>query len=229
MGGYSIFIYLFILKIFLGASVGSFVNLIFERKQAGTSIIFPYSHCNQCNLKLSVIKKIPIMGYIISKGKCNQCNFKIPLEYLLSELYLGILVLRINPYEFKSCIILIAAILLLYMSLSDLKTMHIPTLLIYSLVPISMVLTNKNYLNLIIIGILYILICLIHRFYKNNFIGNGDIDILFIFFIMHNLSEFINIIFISSLSALIYIEIRQKRKVAFIPFMTLGFLINYVI
>ncbi|MCK8607547.1 prepilin peptidase [Apilactobacillus ozensis] len=214
---------------FFGASLGSFINLLFERSSNHESIVLPPSHCNQCQRTLTIIEKIPILGYLFSKGKCAECNFKIPMVYLSSEVYLGLISAGLQIENYEDYLVLIIAALMLYMSLSDLKSLCVPSITLYITFLVSLIITSKSFATIIIILLCYIGTYLVNNWHKFNLIGNGDIDVLFIFFIIYEIQNVIKIIFIASFLALIYIKFSEKDKIAFIPFLTTGFLVNYLI
>ena len=80
-------IFLFI----IGTIFGSFYNVVGYRLPKGESIVFPPSHCTNCNHKLTFFELIPIISYIFQKGKCKHCGQKISLFYPMFEALTGIL------------------------------------------------------------------------------------------------------------------------------------------
>lgn len=82
-----ILIYLFIVGLFFG----SFYNVVALRLSNNESIVFPGSHCVNCNHKLSWYELIPVFSYIGLGGKCKECKKKISIQYPLIELSTGIL------------------------------------------------------------------------------------------------------------------------------------------
>lgn len=99
-------IYLFFLFI-LGACVGSFLNVIVWRlprveHRAGEglfksiyrsmhAITFPRSHCPKCKHPLGAGDNIPILGWIMLKGKCRYCGLPISPKYPIFEAITGLL------------------------------------------------------------------------------------------------------------------------------------------
>ena len=75
----------------LGTIMGSFYHVVATRLSNDESIIFPGSHCKKCNHKLSWYENIPIISFLILKGKCKECKEKIPFSCLVSELVTGVL------------------------------------------------------------------------------------------------------------------------------------------
>lgn len=74
-----------------GLCVGSFLNVCIYRIPAGRSVVSPPSCCPECGYKLKAIDMIPVLSFIILKGKCRNCNARISVQYPLVELLTGIL------------------------------------------------------------------------------------------------------------------------------------------
>jgi leader peptidase (prepilin peptidase) / N-methyltransferase len=79
-------LYLTIIFGILGAAFGSFINVCADRLPAGKSLLYPHSHCDGCQKKLSALELVPIFSYILLRGRCRACGTKIPLRVLWVEL-----------------------------------------------------------------------------------------------------------------------------------------------
>ena len=77
----------------LGLMLGSFYNVCIHRYLTGKSIILPASHCPECEHKLSWWENIPLISFMILRGKCRSCGQKISLRYPIVELISGLLTL----------------------------------------------------------------------------------------------------------------------------------------
>jgi leader peptidase (prepilin peptidase)/N-methyltransferase len=84
---------------FIGASIGSFLNVCADRLPAGKSIMAPPSHCDACGKRLSALELIPVFSYIILRGRCRFCHTRIPLRVLWVELGCGLLTAFLFWYE----------------------------------------------------------------------------------------------------------------------------------
>ena len=71
--------------------MGSFYHVVATRLSNDESIIRPGSHCPKCNHPLSWYENIPILSYILLKGKCKNCHSKIPISYWIVEVVTGLL------------------------------------------------------------------------------------------------------------------------------------------
>jgi len=69
-----------------GLVIGSFVNVLICRIPQGKSIISPPSACSSCGSRLSLQDMIPVLSYLILRGKCRHCAGRISARYPLVEL-----------------------------------------------------------------------------------------------------------------------------------------------
>ena len=65
----------------VGICIGSFLNVVILRGLSGESIVFPSSKCPVCGNKLKWWMNIPVLSYILLRGKCGFCKTKISLQY----------------------------------------------------------------------------------------------------------------------------------------------------
>lgn len=70
----------------LGLIFGSFFNVVGLRIPKKESIVYPNSHCPSCQHELSWFENIPVLSYIILKGKCRHCKTHISPIYPVVEL-----------------------------------------------------------------------------------------------------------------------------------------------
>ena len=75
----------------LGIAVGSFLNVCIDRLPAGKSLVYPPSHCDACQHRLSPKDLIPVFSYIWLRGRCRYCQTSIPIRPLWVEIGSGIL------------------------------------------------------------------------------------------------------------------------------------------
>lgn len=95
---------IFIAIIFLiGLCVGSFLNVVVHRLPKileaqwqnkplkNYTLSKPSSHCPNCKHSIAAWQNIPVMSYLVLRGKCKHCNIHIPIRYMLLELSTGLL------------------------------------------------------------------------------------------------------------------------------------------
>lgn len=73
-----------------GSLVGSFLNVCIHRIPSGGSVAFPASHCPRCEAPIKPYDNIPIVSYLILRGRCRHCAAGIALRYPLVEMLGGI-------------------------------------------------------------------------------------------------------------------------------------------
>ena len=79
-------ILLIILSAILGLVVGSFLNVCIDRLPQNKSIVFPPSHCEACQHKLSAKDLIPVFSYLRLRGRCRYCQASVPRRLFWVEL-----------------------------------------------------------------------------------------------------------------------------------------------
>jgi len=75
----------------IGASFGSFFNVVIYRMPLKQSIILPASHCTSCKTPIKIIDNIPILSYFLLKGKCRSCGASFSIRYTLVEFLTAIM------------------------------------------------------------------------------------------------------------------------------------------
>lgn len=84
-------IYAGIMAFIFGIIMGSFYNVCIYRIPNSMSVIKPHSHCENCSHTLAPLDLIPVLSWILLKGKCRYCRAPISIRYPLIELSTGIL------------------------------------------------------------------------------------------------------------------------------------------
>ena len=235
---YSIVVFIY------GLLFGSFFNVVGYRLPNGLSIIKPGSFCPKCNHSLKWYELIPVFSFIIQKGKCRKCGCRISLFYPLIELLTGILFL-ISYLVFGFSIEFILSILissfLVIVIVSDFSYLVIPDEVTIFFVLVSLLihllLGLDSFINAIIgsiflFGIMFIIMRLGNRVFKEETLGGGDIKLML--FVGTFLSPFEGLfhIFLSSVLAAPFAIIsyfsKKSRVIPFGPFLLLAILIMYI-
>jgi leader peptidase (prepilin peptidase)/N-methyltransferase len=84
-------LWLAVLLGFLGLVVGSFLNVCIYRLPRRESINWPGSHCTACHRPLSWYENVPIVSWLVLRGRCRSCGERISVIYPLVELITGVL------------------------------------------------------------------------------------------------------------------------------------------
>ncbi len=83
----------------LGTVIGSFLNVCIYRIPAGLSIVSPGSHCPRCGEPIPRYQNIPVLSYVLLRGRCGQCRVPIAVRYPLVELLTGLIFILVS-YRF---------------------------------------------------------------------------------------------------------------------------------
>lgn len=73
----------------LGMALGSFLSVVAHRVPLGLSIVAPRSRCPQCETQIAARDNLPVLSYLLLRGRCRHCGEQIPVRYPLIELGLG--------------------------------------------------------------------------------------------------------------------------------------------
>ena len=79
-----------VIAFLLGAAIGSFLNVAISRVPKGESVVHPGSHCPECGAPVASRDNIPIVSWLLLRGRCRSCGWRIPVRYLLVELATGL-------------------------------------------------------------------------------------------------------------------------------------------
>ncbi len=241
---------MFYIGIFLlGAIFGSFSNVCIYRLPNNKAISKGRSYCNSCNKEIRWFDNIPLISYIILRGKCRSCNAKISFQYVLVEFLSGIsfvFIYYVFGLSITSVLLAILSIFFIIIFFIDLKHYIIPNELTFPLMVIGFLKSfdpnlNQaifpNYINSLIGGLVgYSIIWLIIFIYKKirnrEGMGLGDAKLLAVVGFWFGWLSIPFTIFISSLVALILVVpsiLNKSRKmtsqIPFGPYIIIGCII----
>jgi leader peptidase (prepilin peptidase)/N-methyltransferase len=223
-----IFIFLF------GIAIGSFLNVVIYRVPLRKSIINPPSSCPKCNARIKPQHNIPILGWIILKGKCYNCNEPISIRYPIIEFITGILAVlvyikmkEINIY-FVFTFATFATLLALCMIDFDYKA--VPDSL--NLLALTLAFFHSpdiitNFKNaLLMMGGMSLIRYYVSYFLKKEAMGEGDIIVGGTMGALLGIKLALLALFVASLLAIIpslyYRMKKSELELPFIPFLALG-------
>jgi len=118
-----------VLIFILGLIVGSFSNVCIYRIPRNESIIYPASHCPKCRSNILPKDNIPLLSYIMLKGRCRNCKSKISIQYPIVEFLTGLIYLiiyLIYGLSIQSLIYIILSSALLIIAFIDLNEQIVP-------------------------------------------------------------------------------------------------------
>ena len=119
----------------LGASIGSFLNVVVYRLPARLSLLWPPSRCPHCLHQLGKLENVPVLGWLWLRGRCRWCQAPISIRYPLVEAASGLLFLLVFwQFGFSLTTLGYWTFLswLVALSLIDIDTMTLPNVLTQS-------------------------------------------------------------------------------------------------
>lgn len=75
----------------VGSILGSFLNVLIYRLPRNESVLSPPSRCPHCGYRIHPWENIPVLGYLIVRGRCSNCGQRISPQYPLVELLSGLI------------------------------------------------------------------------------------------------------------------------------------------
>jgi leader peptidase (prepilin peptidase)/N-methyltransferase len=86
----------------LGALIGSFLNVVIYRIPAGRSIVSPPSSCSSCGARIRPYDNIPVVSWLVLRGKCRDCQAPISPRYPMVELGTGVVFAVVALWVFST-------------------------------------------------------------------------------------------------------------------------------
>ena len=229
----------------LGAIMGSFYHVVATRLSNDESIISPASHCPRCNHYLKWYENIPIISYLLLKGKCKSCNSKIPISYLVVEIVTGLLfAVCYNSFDFTLdlliALIFISSLIIIiisdieYMIILD-EVLIVSTLAIIVTYIIGLGFEQAAYHIYAGVGAflaMYAIKIIGDKAFKKESLGGGDIKLMFLFGLVLGFPMSICTIFLATFIAfpvaLIILFSSKENIIPFGPFLSMAAMIILV-
>ncbi len=245
--------YLIVFFIF-GTVMGSFYHLVATRLSSDESIIFPASHCTYCNKKIQWYENIPIISYLLLRGKCSGCGSKISISYLVVEIVTGMLFcvsfhcfhftyMQVVSLVFISSLVIIMVSDIEYMIILD-EVLIVSTLILILVYGSFFIYTmgfkngiEKLMLEHIYPGCgaflsMYALKIFGDKFFKKESLGGGDIKLMFLFGLVLGFPLAISTIFLATFIAfpiaIIIMFMDKENIIPFGPFLSMSALLIFI-
>ena len=171
-----------------GLIIGSFINVVAYRIPQNLPIVFSRSMCPSCNEQIPLYRNIPIITYIIQRGRTNCCNTSMSIQYPVIECLTSIIfLLGFNNYTNDEYLLFLwISSILIIISIIDYKTLKIPLILSVYIFFAEILFLIQNINNYIImlwgllfgisyLGVTFIITSLI---YQKQTLGYGDLILI---------------------------------------------------
>ena len=234
------------LIIVVGLVIGSFLNVCIYRLQKHVSISKPRSHCPNCKHQLKYWENIPVLSYLLLRGKCSNCKIKISLRYPLVEILTALTFVVIYYYfdiSIETFLLMMFFSIVIILTFIDIDVQLLPNnLLIVSIFPIiAFILINQtnSYLNhisgAVLLALLFLLIGYIGKLvYKVDSMGMGDVKYAAVIGLLLGWEIGILALVIAFFSAAViiviiamYKKLSRKQRMPFGPFLSIGCFIAF--
>lgn len=237
-----------------GIVFGSFLNVLIYRLPRKKDFIFKGSSCTSCNSKIPWYHNIPLLSYLLLRGKCHVCKTKISPRYFIVELLSGVITTTLF-YKFglesSSFILLVLCYLLIVLSFIDFEYKAVPDYLLLIVLALSFFATtfepHESIQNALLFAGGFVLLDFVITFYIQNIkakivkdeslktqkaLGEGDIPIVALIGAVLGVKAGLSAIFLASIFAIIpaiYNQLFKKEiETPFIPFLALGFFVELI-
>mgnify|MGYP001384009341 CR=1 FL=1 len=231
-----------IVVIVFGLVMGSFFNVIAIRLLQQMSIVFPPSHCPHCHTRLRIAELIPLVSYLVLRGRCRRCRVRISPLYPFGEamtavsFYLVYLSVGLSSELFVGWVL---CGLLVVGMLTDLKeklildVVTIPCLFLFIL--LRLFIGDESFSFYLLGGFVGFLLLTVIAWLSRGGMGGGDIKIFAAIGVaLGPWLTLMSFMFASFLGAivglllLIFGFVQRKQPIPFAPFIAAGTLIAYL-
>ncbi|MFD2411777.1 prepilin peptidase [Paenibacillus rhizoplanae] len=127
----------------LGLTLGSFLNVVGLRIPAGESLLHPPSKCPKCRARLKTMDLIPVLSYLLARGKCRHCGTRVSPVYPFGEAITGVLFLVMYlkfGLTFEGVTGMLLVCLSVAITVSDIRYMLIPDKVLLFFAPLFLLL-----------------------------------------------------------------------------------------
>ena len=180
----------YIVSIIFGAILGSFLNVCIYRLPKEESIVWPGSHCPHCKNSIKFYDNIPLISYLLLRGKCRYCKGPISTQYPLIEgitafsslvllMRFGLSLTYITYFAFVAALIVITVIDLYHQIIPDVISLPgIGVGLLASLIIHQITFLDSLVGTLLGGGSLFLVATLYQWLFKREGMGGGDVKLL---------------------------------------------------
>jgi len=247
-------VFIYIVSAIFGLCVGSFLNVCIYRIPANLSLWWPPSTCPKCNTRIKFYDNIPVLSYLILRGKCRNCKEPISIQYPLVEIFtslMTLLVIYACGLSWWTIIALLVTYCLIVLSIIDFKLFIIPDrfsiglailgLLTFFINPAFSGSISAKFIQCLLGGTvgffgLWGIAVIASVILKKEAMGGGDIKLLAAVGTLSGLNGVISTLMISSFAGLVYYVVLmlmkkdpQNRTIPFGPFISLALFVNILI
>lgn len=212
---------LYFLSALAGLAIGSFLNVVIYRLPKGTFFSKARSFCPKCGAPIKAYDNIPVISYLILKGKCRNCHASISPRYPLIEALnciLWVVNFAVYGISWMTLVYDVLVSVLIVVAMIDFDTFEIPdssniTILLLGLVtffPISGVSWQSKLIGCVCISLPMLILALFGG------MGLGDVKLYFVLGLLFGWQKILVIFLISvvvgGIFSIVYMIVRKRKE-----------------
>ena len=223
-----------------GIMIGSFLNVVIYRVPKHESIVVSRSHCMNCGKQIKWYDLVPVVSFLILRGKCRYCKTKLSLQYPLVEFTNGLgyaIIVIVKGVNVESILYCLCMSALLALSVIDWRTFEIPFAfnVLIGILGIIRLLTDYRHWYIYILGFVSVsgFLFIIYKATKGRAMGGGDVRLMAAAGLLLGLKNIVLSLVLGCLLAsvlhVLYMKLKNKdHMLAFGPYLSMGIFISMI-
>ncbi len=217
-----------------GLSIGSFLNVVIYRTPKDESLLFPASKCQSCSTPLKWWHNIPLVSWLILRGKCHFCNAPISMQYPIVEFLTGVLFVLLYlklGLVWQLFFVALSFSALLALVMIDFEYMAVPDSVNFAALLFALI--QPNFVDALLYGGiaaggLYLVGLLSSLLAGRQAMGGADVIVAGTMGALLGFPNFFVALFLSAILAMVPALVWRERGVPFVPFLAMATLIVYL-
>lgn len=181
---------IYVIAFVLGAVMGSFLNVVISRVPLGRSVVSPPSTCPICGGRIAFYDNIPILSFLLLRGRCRDCKERISWRYFIVEILTALLALSLLVkfgVTLRFLAVFLFVCVLVAIAFIDLEHGIVPHIIVLPGIPVSFLagvfLMGVKFTDALVglfagVAILYLIALYYESITGNEGLGAGDVNLL---------------------------------------------------
>jgi len=198
-----------------GACLGSWLTDMADRYATNASPYYPASHCETCQTPLAYWQLVPVLSYLLLRGKCHDCRTPIPVATFILEVTAGLMLTSLYPTTIPH---LLWLGLWSFAALCDARTQTFPGWISYTTLPLA--LWGHTPLTILLALTAAISIRLLWPHWHQPMIGDGDLEMMLSYLLLWGTMATARWLLLASTLALL--QRPTPNRTAFLPYLVIS-------
>ena len=227
------------LAFLIGLLIGSFLNVVIHRLPLGENLAVPGSHCPFCKHKIRPWENIPLVSYLVLKGKCASCGQGISVRYPAVELLTGVLFGGLAfqfGYTWETLMFMVFTAIMITVFFIDLDHFIIPDSLVVGVILLAIIrmviFRQPTFVNGLVTGLIVFLFFYLVFILSQERFGGGDVKLFGALALFFGWPQINLIIILSSVTGVLVGgvmilagKMKREEPIPFGPFIVLAALL----